>query len=100
MKKLLKYNFKKYKNNKKYRDKEDDYNEFRQLICTYIENHIEDYYDFIVVGDHLHLDIIYEENFIFQKKREYLTEFIKKAKKIMNGQHILKLVQQVSYLIM
>ena len=58
-----------------YRDKEDDYNEFRQLICTFIENHIEDYYDFIIVGDHLHLDtsIIYEENFLIQKKREYLA---------------------------
>ena len=32
-----------------YRGKEDDYNIFRQIRYTYIENYIEDYYDFILV---------------------------------------------------
>jgi len=39
-----------------YKDKQYDYNQFRDLIIIYIENHIEDYYEFVLVGDHLHLD--------------------------------------------
>ena len=52
-----------------YRDNEDDFDEFRQLIVNYIKNNIEDYLIFIPEDDlNLPTNIEYSMEFIQQKK--------------------------------
>ena len=64
-----------------YVKKEDDYYEFRQLIVSYIENNLEEYLIFIPEDDlNLPTNIEYSNEFIQQKKREYLNKYIQKAK--------------------
>ena len=69
-----------------YRYKEDDFDEFRQLIVNYIKNNIEDYLIFIPEKDlNLPANIEYSIEFIQQKKIEYLINILKLKKIIKNG---------------
>ena len=64
-----------------YRDNEEEYKDFRNLITEYKENNKAIFYDFITEQD---LDIEYKdynEIEINKKRNEYMTNYLKKARK-------------------
>ena len=65
-----------------YRQKENDYNEFRQLITNYIEQNI-DYYLIFISDEEVNIkneDGLSDDE-IIKKKKDYLLQYIENAKK-------------------
>ena len=65
-----------------YREKEDDYNEFRQLIFEFIENNIDIYLEYIPEEDFCIPDEKKDDiNYINNIRKDYIKRYIERGKK-------------------